>query len=184
MSRSRAQEILAAARELLEEQGAEGLRMRPLAERLGIRAPSLYKHFANKREVENALIAAGLQEQADAELAAVAAAPPEGEIAAVWDAYRRWALANPALFTLIAARGLDRSDPAIAAAERPGIDVVLQSTRGDRTAGLAFWAFAYGLTALEVNGRVPPGQDLDGIWAQGLAGIATTLAPQPLPDEA
>lgn len=175
---TRAQEILAAARTLLEEQGAEGLRMRPLADRLGIKAPSLYKHFANKREVENALIAIGLQEQADLEIAAVEAAPPDEAIAAVWGAYRAWAVANPALFTLIAARGLDRSDPAVAAAERPGIEVVLQSTGGDRKAGLTFWAFAYGLAALEVNGRVPPGQDLDAIWAQGLRGIATTLAPQ------
>ncbi len=41
----RAQEIVAEARELLEEEGAEALTMRRLAERLGIRAPSLYKHL-------------------------------------------------------------------------------------------------------------------------------------------
>jgi AcrR family transcriptional regulator len=173
----RAAAILQAARELLEEHGADGLRMRPLAERLGMQAPSLYRHFASKGDVENALIATGLGEQAAAEDEAIAAAPAEDEIAALWGAYRRWALENPALHTLIGARELDRDDPAVAAAERPGIENVLHSTRGDRASGLAFWAFAFGMVALEINGRVPPGQDLDAVWERGLRGIASTIPP-------
>jgi AcrR family transcriptional regulator len=173
----RAEQILRAARKLLEERGADGLRMRPLAEKLGIKAPSLYKHFRSKQEVENALIATGLQEQADAETRDLADAAPDEEIAALWGAYRQWALENPALHMLIAARGLDRDDPAIAAAERPGIENVLRTTRGERNAGLAFWAFAYGMVALEINDRFPPGQDLDAVWATGLDGIASKLPP-------
>jgi AcrR family transcriptional regulator len=173
----RAEQILHAARALLEERGADGLRMRPLADRLGIKAPSLYKHFANKRQVENALIATGLREQADAQAAEVAVAPPEEEIAALWRAYRRWALANPALHTLIASRQLNRDHPDVADAERPGIEHVLHSTRGNRLTGVAFWAFAYGMVALEINGRVPPGQDLDAVWDTGLRGIASSLPP-------
>jgi AcrR family transcriptional regulator len=173
----RAQEILRAARALLEERGADGLRMRPLADRLGVKAPSLYKHFASKRQVENALIATGLQEQADAQKREVAAAAPEEEIAALWDAYRRWALENPALHTLVASRALDRDDPAVAAAERPGIENVLRTTRGETKAALAFWAFAYGMVALEINERFPSGQDLDAVWDVGLRGIASTLPP-------
>jgi AcrR family transcriptional regulator len=174
---ARAGEILQAARRLLEEQGADGLRMRPLAERLGIQAPSLYKHFAGKREVENALIATGLREQAEAEDAELEDAAPDEEIAALWRSYRGWALRNPALHTLIASRALDRDDPAVVAAERPGIDNVLRSTRGDATAAVAFWAFAYGMVALELNDRIPPGQDLAAVWDVGLRGIATQLPP-------
>ena len=45
----RAREIVDAALALLEEEGAEALSMRRLAERVGIRAPSIYKHLADKR---------------------------------------------------------------------------------------------------------------------------------------
>jgi AcrR family transcriptional regulator len=44
----RAREIVAAARAILEEGGPEALSMRAIAERLGIRAPSLYKHVPDR----------------------------------------------------------------------------------------------------------------------------------------
>jgi hypothetical protein len=43
----RAREIVAVARDVLETEGAEALTMRRLADRLGIRAPSLYRHLPN-----------------------------------------------------------------------------------------------------------------------------------------
>ena len=52
----RAREIVDAALELLEEDGADGLSMRRLAERLGIRAPSIYKHLPDKQALEAAII--------------------------------------------------------------------------------------------------------------------------------
>ena len=41
----RARQIVAVARELLEQEGAGALTMRRLGARLGIRASSLYKHL-------------------------------------------------------------------------------------------------------------------------------------------
>lgn len=172
---SRAGEVVVAARELLEERGHDGLRMRLLADKLGIKAPTLYAHFRNKAAVENALIAIGLVEQSDAAAAALEGTPPEEAIEVMWAAYRAWALRNPALHLLIASRSLDRADPAVAAAEEPGAAMVLRSARGDVNAAIAFWAFAYGLIALELNQRVPPGYDLDGVWATGLQGLASRL---------
>ena len=61
----RAREIVAAARELLEAEGPEGLSMRRVAERVGIRAPSIYKHLPDKQALEAALISAGFEEWAD-----------------------------------------------------------------------------------------------------------------------
>ncbi|MGZ8619936.1 MAG: helix-turn-helix domain-containing protein, partial [Actinomycetota bacterium] len=49
---ARLSEIVEAARELLESQGPGGLTMRALGDRLGMRAPSLYKHVADKDELE------------------------------------------------------------------------------------------------------------------------------------
>ena len=47
----RAREIVAAARELLEAEGS--VSMRRLADRLGIKAPSLYKHLRDKGALEH-----------------------------------------------------------------------------------------------------------------------------------
>jgi AcrR family transcriptional regulator len=172
---ARGREAVVAARRILEESGVEGLSMRTLAARLGIKAPSLYSHFRDKKDIENALIAEGLREQAEAETAAIARAAPGEEITMLWQAYRRWGLANPALHRLIASRSLDRDDAAVAAAEIPGIQNVLATTCGDRAAGLAFWAFAFGMLELELSARFPPGQDLEAVWERGLAAIAATV---------
>jgi AcrR family transcriptional regulator len=58
----RAAQIVAAARVLLESEGAGALTMRRLGQALGIQAPSLYKHLPGKHAVEVALIEAGLTE--------------------------------------------------------------------------------------------------------------------------
>jgi AcrR family transcriptional regulator len=55
--------IVAVALELLDEAGLDGLTLRRLAERLGIRAPTLYWHVRNKRELLD-LLAGAILEQA------------------------------------------------------------------------------------------------------------------------
>jgi TetR/AcrR family transcriptional regulator, tetracycline repressor protein len=56
-------EIVAAALAQLDEAGLEGLTLRRLAERLGIRAPTLYWHVRDKRELMD-LIAGAVMDQA------------------------------------------------------------------------------------------------------------------------
>jgi AcrR family transcriptional regulator len=76
---ARAREVVAAGRRLLEEEGPEALTMRRLAERLGIRAPSLYKHLPDKAALEAAIIATGFEEAAAAFEAAVEGADGGGQ---------------------------------------------------------------------------------------------------------
>ena len=64
MSDRRRAEVVGAALAILEESGSEAVTMRAIADRLGIRAPSLYRQFPDKRAIEIALIAAGFEEQA------------------------------------------------------------------------------------------------------------------------
>jgi TetR/AcrR family transcriptional regulator, tetracycline repressor protein len=54
--------IVAVALELLDEAGLDGLALRRLAERLGIRAPTLYWHVRDKRELLDLLAGAILEE--------------------------------------------------------------------------------------------------------------------------
>src|SRR5262245_54607792 len=112
----RAHEIVLAARELLEEQGPEALSMRRLADRLGIRAPSIYKHLPDKRALENALISLALEEQAERfETARDHSTDP---VTAIARAYRDYARRHPHLYRLVTERPLDREQLARGVEER------------------------------------------------------------------
>jgi AcrR family transcriptional regulator len=162
----RAREIVAVALELIEEEGPSGLSMRRLAERLGIRAPSIYKHLADKEALEAAIISAGFESQADAfEEAVHEAADPLGAIAI---AYRRFATARPHLYRLMTGRELRRELLAPGAEERAA-RALLGAVGGDADRARAAWAFAHGMTILELDRRFPPDADLDAAWQQGLS---------------
>jgi AcrR family transcriptional regulator len=158
---SRAREIVAAARELLEAEGPAGLSMRRVAERVGIRAPSIYKHLPDKLALEAALISAGFEEWA--EVFEAAGSTPE----ALGRAYREYALAHPHLYRLMTERPLPRDRLAPGVEERAARPIVA-AVDGDADAARAVWAFAHGMTILELNGRFPPGADLDAAWATGM----------------
>jgi AcrR family transcriptional regulator len=163
---ARGQAIVAAARELLEEEGYEALSMRRLAERLGIRAPSIYKHLPDKQALENAVISAAFEEQA--EVFECAVEKSDDPAAAIARAYREFARDHPHLYRLMTERPLDREGLAPRAEERAARPVV-EAFGGDEARARAAWAFAHGMAILELNGRFPPGADLDAAWARGIA---------------
>ena len=80
--------------------------MRRLAERLGIRASSLYKHLPNKRALETALVAVGFEDWLKA---FETAADSADSLPALVRAYRTYALEHPALYRLMTERPLDRA---------------------------------------------------------------------------
>src|SRR5215210_2025865 len=103
---ARTAEIVAAGRELLETEGAEALTMRRLADELGIRAPSLYKHLPDKAALEAAIITDGFREAATAfEAATDGAADPMG---ALVRAFRTFASEPPHMYRLMTERPLPR----------------------------------------------------------------------------
>jgi len=161
---ARAREIVVAARELLDEHGADALTMRRLAERLGIRAPSLYKHLPDKAALEVAVIATGLEDLAVAlEEARHAAAEPTAALAA---AYRAFALTHPYLYLLMTNRPLPREHLPAGVEDRAAAPVL--HAVGNLARARAFWAFAHGMVVLELAGRFPPDADLDTAWQAGV----------------
>jgi AcrR family transcriptional regulator len=157
----RAREIVAAARELLEAEGPQALSMRRIADALGIKAPSLYKHLPDKQALEAALISTGFEEMA-------AAGEHAHDLGAVAEAYRGYAGAHPHLYRLMTDKPLDR--------ERlpPGVEdraaaAITAAVGGDEAKARAAWAFAHGMTILELDDRFPPGADLDAAWAAGIS---------------
>lgn len=161
----RARQIVAAVRELLEEEGLEGLSMRRIADRLGIRAPSLYKHLPDKQALEAALISQGFEEWAKRFEEAVGRA--EDPFAVLARTYRDFARRHPHLYRLMTERPLPREQLAPGVEARAALPVI-HAVGGDADAARALWAFAHGMVILELNDRFPPDADLDAAWRRGL----------------
>jgi AcrR family transcriptional regulator len=148
--------------------------MRRIAERLGIRAPSLYKHVPDKQALEAAIISAGFEELATAGDAALAASPDDllGAIAVV---YRTFARAHPHLYRLMTDRPLAR-DALVPGVEGRAARPLVRAVGNDPALARAAWAFAHGMTILELNGRFPPDADLDAAWRAGIGAIRAAVA--------
>ena len=160
-----AREIVAAAREILEEGGPEALSMRRIAESLGIRAPSIYKHLPDKDALEAAIISTGFEEQAALFEAAIATSDdPLGALAC---AYRDFASAHPHLYRLMTGRALNRELLVPGSEERAALPLY-HATGENLDLARAAWAFAHGMTILELNRRFPPDADLDAAWRHGI----------------
>lgn len=173
---SRRAQIVTAARRLLEADGPEALSMRNVAAEIGIRAPSLYEHVADKRALESAIIAAGLHEQGLALREAVST--PEGRadpLTAIAMAWSRWAHEHQHLYNLIYARDLDRSDPAVAEAELYAGTPLREICGGDLVTARCIWAFAHGMVNLELIDRFPPNTDVEALWTRGLDALRPLL---------
>jgi AcrR family transcriptional regulator len=154
-----------------DEEGIEALSMRRLASRLGIRAPSIYKHLPDKQALENALISDGFEQMAGEFAAAVDGA--KDPLAALGVAYRGFAHRHPHLYRLMTERELDRANLAPGVEARAALPLV-QELGGDEDLARAAFAFAHGMTILELNNRFPPEADLDAAWARGWTAMSAS----------
>jgi AcrR family transcriptional regulator len=171
-TRLQTDEIVAVAAEALAQDGAAGLSMRRVADRLGVTAGALYNHVPDKRTLEDLLIADGLRDQGARLSRAIDGA--DDRVTALAVAARAFALDHPHLYRLMTSRDMDRDGP-IGPAEQVASEPVREALGGPPPARIAFWAFAHGMISLELNDRFPPGADVDEAWRVGLAGLRTQL---------
>lgn len=95
-------QILAAARTLLDESGASGVSMRKVAERVGITAMAIYRHFPDHQALLNALADQGFASLAQSLESRVPVEPPILErMETVIDVFLDFALDHPHLFELM-----------------------------------------------------------------------------------
>lgn len=97
------QAILEAARDVLATDGVDALSMRSVGERVGMSATAIYRYFANKDALVDAVVRAGF-ERFGAYLSTAAEAHPKGSLdrlAALGEGYIRFALENEAYFKLL-----------------------------------------------------------------------------------
>jgi AcrR family transcriptional regulator len=164
----RVSQILAAARGLIETEGADALTMRRLADELGIKAPSLYNHLPGRDAVVTELVDETLFESGDqlhSALSAPAIDAAGGAVPALLAAYRTFGREHPNLYRLVTMGTLPRS------VITPGLEdwagEPFYRATGDPYRAQALWAFAHGTLMLEIDARFVPGSDLDQTWLAG-----------------
>lgn len=176
----RAAQIVAAARSLLTESGPTALTMRRVGERLGIRAPSLYKHLPAKDAIRVALVEQGLVEMGTALWAELARDRPTGTTAPTFrllTAYRAAALSEPELYRLCTAGPLPRAELPVGLEDWAG-EPFLWVT-GEPHRAQALWSLAHGLVILELDDRFPPGTDLGRTWREAAAAFGGEASTSP-----
>ena len=166
--RPRAREIVTVARQLLEEEGLDSFSMRRLADRLGVRAPVIYKYFTSKNALVAALISVGFEEQAALFEAALTSS--DHPLTAMAEIYRAYGRDNPNLYRLMYDRDLERR-LLLPGSEERAVIAAVRAAGGDRDLARAAWAFAHGMTILELNNRFPGDADLDAAWRRGMASL-------------
>lgn len=165
----RAQQIVREARTMLEEMGWEAVAMRPLAERLGVRAPSIYKHFRSREQIKSVLVAIGLQKIGEALHDSLR---NDGTVSGLLKAYRSVSIRCPNLYRLCTVGDLERD------LLPPGLEMwagaPFYTVTQDEVEAQALWSFAHGTMILELDGRYPPSSDIERIWRVGAGKFTVT----------
>lgn len=161
--------IVSAGRDILESAGPSGLTMQAVAERVGVRAPSLYKRIRDR----DALLAAVAEASADALTSRLDEAG-DG-LTALAGAYRDFAHEHPEsfrlLFTVHAPEdALHRTSAPVlrACADLVGPEHVLDAAR-------LFTSWATGFLQMELAGSFRLGGDVDAAFDYALDRIITGL---------
>lgn len=174
-------EIVTAARRIIERDGVAALSMQAVAAVVGVRAPSLYKRFADR-----AALVGAVQQQLFGELGArleLAAARPGAILAlqAMGDAYRAFARARPHLYALMFAVESPHDaagDAARRAAAQPILSRLVDLVGPARALPSArvLTAFVHGFVSMELQGAFRLGGDVDEAFALGLELLLSSLA--------
>ncbi len=167
---ARTQQIVDASFSILDDEGVGALTMRRVAEELGIRAPSIYKHLPDKAHLEAALIEEILFAMGDVLHAALDRPGRGGLVRSILSAYREHSLARPNRYRLATSGRLRRDLLPECLEEWAGQPFFFAA--GDPFRSQALWSFAHGMVILEIDGRYPDGSDLDRTWQAGAAAFA------------
>lgn len=122
------EKVLAAAAELVDLAGPEGLTVARLAAHLHIRPPSLYNHIQGLEDLQQELAARGLREMAVRLRTAATGLAELEALTALANAYRGFATQHPGLYTLSLRAREDNPDYSAAAQEV--VAVVWAALRG------------------------------------------------------
>ena len=178
-ARTSADQILAAARAILEADGIDAVTMQAVAASVGVRAPSLYKRVADRASLIRTIgdaVTAELRETLEPESGTEA--DPADQLRAIAHRYRTFVRRNPHGYALLFAPlppDMAPDPAALAAVGRPVVEVMARMTGDDGAleAARTIVAWAHGFVAMELAGGFRLGGNVDSAF---VAGIETILA--------
>ena len=168
------------ARGILERDGLDGLTMRAVADAVGVRAPSLYKHVADRGELLRLVMDATVQELGE-RLRGGPDTAPETRVRWLAGEFRAFAHTHPVAFGLLFASVPDawRADPsANAEAVRPVIEATneLVGSAHALDAARTLTAACVGFITMELAGAFRLGGSVDEAWAYLVGTLVTGLS--------
>jgi AcrR family transcriptional regulator len=187
------EEILIAARRLLEEEGSEeAVGVRATAREAGVTAPAIYAHFAGHEEMVEAVVAGAFEDFAAEVLSAMdGLADPVSRLRAACRAYVAYGIEHPATYRVIFTRHRPSEMPAVAADAADVFQVLIDlleecSATGGRAGGDAFadavvlWLGLHGLASLPPSHPRFPWPDRDRL-VDRLLEDSVGVVPRPTP---
>ncbi len=173
--------IVAAARAIVEDKGTAGLTMQSVAERVGVRAPSLYKRVENRDALVRLVVESMLGELGEALAAASGPADdPRAALAAIARAFRAFALRSPVSYAMVfgplpAASRPDRELLLSASAPVLRVSAALVGDEDALEAARTVTAWANGFLAMELSGSFQLGGDVAAAYEYGVALLSDAL---------
>jgi AcrR family transcriptional regulator len=157
--------IVASARGLYLERGPEGVTMRAVAERVGVTATALYRHFADKETLLREVAGEGSRLLGSHLFRALEAPTPLERLKATADAYLDFAIAQPAAYRALydapqegEDAPLGRQQGAVRRFLRERVREAMEDgavAQGDPDGvAVALWALVHGLAGLHFAGIV------------------------------
>jgi len=167
-SRTSLRAITAAGERILETHGLRGLTMQAVAQAVGVKAPSLYKHVAD-RDALVSLVADAAAIDLSTHLAG------EDGLPALARALRAWATAHPQRFALVFS---GQGSPEVAAAAGAPLLKAARALVGpaDKLSGARLvTAWATGFISMELAGAFQLGGDVDEAFEYGIERLTAAL---------
>lgn len=182
-ARTSTEQIIAAGRKILAEEGLDGLTMEKVAAAAGVRAPSLYKRVSGRPGLVRLVAADVIAEVSDALAAAASSNDPASDLRAMAHALRRFALSDPHGFGLLFQPLPAHSSPdpaSYAAAVGPLLRVTAELAGPDHALAAArtVTAWASGFLRMELAGGFQLGEDVADAFAYGIALLTGAITRQ------
>ncbi len=173
--------IVAAGRDLLETEGVSGLTMQAVADRVGVRAPSLYKRVAGRDHLLRLVAEATVRALGERIADVPGTGDPRRDLVALAHELRAFAHSAPAGYGLIFVAGPADARPArdlLAWASAPMLQVcaALAGPEHALEAARTATAWAHGFITMELSGAFRLGGDVDDAFAFGAERLAHALA--------
>jgi AcrR family transcriptional regulator len=174
--------VIERAAEILDRDGADGLNLAALAESLGVRVPSLYKHVDGLPGLHRGIMLQAKASFCNAITQAAVGRSRDQAITELAFAYRRWALEHPGQYplTVRAATPGDDEDIAVTAVF---LEVVFNVLAGydlrdnDAVDATRFLRSAlHGFVAIETSGGFGLPVDLERSYVRLVESVVTALA--------